>query len=146
MVDGCMVQGRWLGIEDIAQIQRLIADNPSWSRRRLSEVLCAEWNWRNGGGLLKDMATRSLLVKLDARGLIQLPERRRTPSNRMARKHSPARLGHDTGSRNARRMQVHSICGKSARMTRQESGLPQPSPSITIWGIGAQSAKISSTW
>ncbi len=86
MVDGFMVQGRWLGIEDIAQIQRLIADNPGWSRRRLSEVLCAEWNWRNGRGLLKDMATRSLLVKLDARGLIHLPRRRRIPSNRMARK------------------------------------------------------------
>lgn len=85
MVDGCRVQGRWLGIEDIVHIQRLIADNPSWSRRRLSEVLCAAWNWRNGSGLLKDMATRSLLVKLDARGLIRLPERRRTPSNRMAR-------------------------------------------------------------
>ena len=86
MVDGFMVQGRWLGIEDIAQIQRLIADNPGWSRRRLSEFLCAEWNWRNGSGLLKDMATRSLLVKLDARGLIHLPRRRRIPSNRMARK------------------------------------------------------------
>lgn len=85
MVDGCIVQGRWLEIEDIAQIQRLIADNPSWSRRRLSEVLCAQWNWRNGGGRLKDMAARSLLVKLDARGLIQLPARRRAPSNRMAR-------------------------------------------------------------
>jgi hypothetical protein len=85
MGDGCMVQGRWLGTKDIAQIRRLIADNPCWSRRRLSEVLCVEWNWRNSSGRLKDMATRSLLVKLDARGLIQLPARRRTPSNRMAR-------------------------------------------------------------
>jgi hypothetical protein len=85
MNDGCMVQGRWLRIEDIARIQRLIADNPRWSRRRLSEILCAEWNWRNGGGRLKDMAARSLLVKLDARGLIQLPARRRNPSSRMGR-------------------------------------------------------------
>lgn len=85
MGDGCIVQGRWLDTEDVARIRRLIADNPSWSRRRLSEVLCVEWNWRNSSGRLKDMATRSLLVKLDARGLIQLPARRRTPSNRMAR-------------------------------------------------------------
>jgi hypothetical protein len=79
------VQGRWLDTKDVARIRRLIADNPSWSRRRLSEVLCVEWNWRNSSGRLKDMATRSLLVKLDARGLIQLPARRRSPSNRMAR-------------------------------------------------------------
>ena len=85
MGTGCRVQGRWLEIEDIARIQRLIADNPRWSRRRLSEVLSAEWDWRNSSGRLKDMATRSLLVKLDARRLIQLPERRRIPSNRMAR-------------------------------------------------------------
>lgn len=80
-----MVQGRWLQTEDIAQIHRLIVDNPSWSRRRLSEILCAEWNWRNSSGRLKDMAVRSLLLKLDARGLIQLPARRRAPSSRMAR-------------------------------------------------------------
>jgi hypothetical protein len=85
MGNGCMVQGRWLETEDIVRIRRLIADNPGWSRRRLSEVLCAEWDWRNGSGRLKDMATRSLLVKLDARGLIQLPGRRRLPSNRMTR-------------------------------------------------------------
>ncbi len=59
-----------MATEDILQIRRLITDNPAWSRRRLSEVLCAEWDWRNGSGRLKDMATRTLLVKLDAAGLI----------------------------------------------------------------------------
>jgi len=77
------VQGRQLTEEDILRIRRLIADHPQWSRRRISEVLCAEWEWRNGSGRLKDMATRTLLVKLDARGLIELPGRRREPSNRM---------------------------------------------------------------
>jgi hypothetical protein len=77
------VQGRQLGLEDIGRIQELIAAHPDWSRRRVSEELCAEWNWRNGAGRLKDMATRSLLVKLDARGLIELPARRQVASNRM---------------------------------------------------------------
>jgi hypothetical protein len=85
MSNGCMVQGRWLDALDIERIRQFIADNPGWSRRRLSEILCAEWNWRNGSGRLKDMAVRSLLLKLDARGLIQLPARRRAPSSRMAR-------------------------------------------------------------
>lgn len=80
------VQGRQLGPEDIGRIQELIAAHPDWSRRRVSEELCAAWNWRNGAGRLKDMATRSLLVKLDARGLIELPARRQVASNRMGSK------------------------------------------------------------
>jgi len=79
-----MVQGRQLANSDIVRIRQLIAENPTWSRRRLSETLAEEWGWRNATGQLKDMAARALLLKLDARGLIQLPPRRRLPSNRMA--------------------------------------------------------------
>jgi hypothetical protein len=78
-----VVQGRVVRAVDVEQIRELIAAHPDWSRRRLSEVLAAEWNWRNGAGQLKDMATRSLLVKLDQRGWIQLPPRRWAPTNRM---------------------------------------------------------------
>jgi hypothetical protein len=45
--------------------------------------LAARWDWRNGAGVLKDMATRTLLVKLAQRGLLALPERRQVPTNRM---------------------------------------------------------------
>jgi hypothetical protein len=83
MSEALVVQGRQLTEEDILRIRRLIVDHPQWSRRRISEVLCAEWEWRNGSGRLKDMATRTLLVKLEARGWIELPVRRRRPSNRM---------------------------------------------------------------
>jgi hypothetical protein len=83
MSETLVVQGRHLTEEDILNIRRLISDHPEWSRRRISEVLCAEWDWRNGNGRLKDMAARTLLVKLDAHGLIELPARRRLPSNRM---------------------------------------------------------------
>ena len=96
MNDAVMVQGRRLTAADILSIGRLIADNPDWSRRKLSEVLCAEWNWRNSSGRLKDMATRSLLVKLDARGLITLPARRRAPSNRMALRQAPRQIWDST--------------------------------------------------
>ncbi len=78
------VQGRWLVTADILRVRQLLAENPTWSRRRLSEALAEEWDWRNASGQLKDMAARTLLLKLDARGLIKLPPRRRTPSNRMA--------------------------------------------------------------
>ena len=79
-----VVQGRRITPGDITRIRELIAGNPRWSRWRLSKVLSAEWNWRNANGQLKDMAARSLLVKLNKRALITLPPRRQVPSNRMA--------------------------------------------------------------
>jgi hypothetical protein len=79
-----MVQGRQLETSDIFRIRQLMAENPTWSRRRLSEVIAQEWDWRNGSGRIKDMAARAMLLKLDALGLISLPPRRRRPSNRMA--------------------------------------------------------------
>lgn len=84
MNETLVVQGRRLSDADILRIRELIACNPGWSRRRLSEALCAEWQWRNGRGLTKDMAARTLLLKLHAHGLISLPPRRQIPTNRMA--------------------------------------------------------------
>ncbi len=78
-----VMQGRVVSEADLEQIRQLIAAHPDWSRRRLSERLGAEWNWRNPAGQLKDMATRSLLVKLDQWGWIRLPPRRWAATNRM---------------------------------------------------------------
>ncbi len=83
MDEPLILQGRQVAPADIARIRELVTCNPNWSRRHLSQVLCAEWDWRNASGQPKDMAARSLLVKLQARGLIELPPRRQTPSNRM---------------------------------------------------------------
>ena len=77
------VQGRELSSADLELIRQCIAEHPQWSRRRLSQALCEQWNWRNDAGQLKDMASRSLLLKLEQRGHIQLPVRRQAPSNRM---------------------------------------------------------------
>jgi hypothetical protein len=84
MNEALMVQGRQLESSDISRLRQLLAENPTWSRRHLSEVIAQEWDWRNGSGRLKDMAARTMLLKLDALGLIQLPPRRCMPSNRMA--------------------------------------------------------------
>lgn len=85
-----VIQGRPLGVGERAQIRQLLAAHPSWSRRRLSQHLCRLWEWRNGAGQLKDMAARSLLLKLEQRGWIVLPPRRQTPVNRMRQKRMPA--------------------------------------------------------
>lgn len=68
---------------DLESVRSLLSSHPGWSRWRLSRALCEQWDWRNRAGALKDMAARSLLLKLQARGLITLPPKRRTTVNRM---------------------------------------------------------------
>ena len=70
-----VIQGRSITPEDIAEILSLLGENPSWNRSRLSRELCSRWGWRNGAGRLKDMACRTLLLKLERIGRIRLPPR-----------------------------------------------------------------------
>jgi hypothetical protein len=77
------IQGRCLSPADLHGLRQWVGANPHWSRWRLSRELATRWDWRNGAGVLKDMAARTLLVKLAQRGLITLPERRQVPTNRM---------------------------------------------------------------
>lgn len=58
-----------------------LQERPSWHRTGLSRQLCEHWNWRNEAGRLKDMACRSLLLKLEAHGLLRLPPRRTASVN-----------------------------------------------------------------
>ena len=73
------VQGRRLQRDDIALLVSLIDSNPHWGRYQLSLHIAERWHWRNSAGQLKDIAARSMLRKLDALGLIQLPPRRWAP-------------------------------------------------------------------
>jgi hypothetical protein len=77
-----IIQGRRIGGGELTDIRGLIETNPGWSRRRLSEVLAERWQWRAASGQLKDMAARTLLLKLHDRGLIVLPARRRVATTR----------------------------------------------------------------
>jgi hypothetical protein len=85
-----LIQGRLIGAAEVEQIRHWLADHPAWSRRRLSEHLANAWAWRNPAGRLKDMAARTLLLKLEQRGWITLPPRRRAPPNRMRQNPPPA--------------------------------------------------------
>ena len=67
------MQGRLVSEADLASIRQLREGHPQWSRQELSVHLAEEWQWRNQAGRLKDMAARTLLLKLQARGLIELP-------------------------------------------------------------------------
>jgi hypothetical protein len=77
MVSVPIVQGRVVTLAILAQVRGLIAERADWSRRRLALELCRRWQWHNAAGQIKDMAARSFLDKLEARGWIQLPPRQR---------------------------------------------------------------------
>ncbi len=79
MLETQTIQGRKISDAEITEITGLIQGNPQWSRRRLSQVLAKRWHWYAASGQLKDMAARTLLLKLHERGFIVLPERRQTP-------------------------------------------------------------------
>lgn len=76
------IQGRDLREEDLARIRSLISAHPDWSRRHLSVELAEAWEWRSSTGQLKDMAARTLLLKLNHRGWITLPPRRQAAPRR----------------------------------------------------------------
>lgn len=84
------MQGRRLRPAELRDLRQWVGAHPHWSRWRLSRELATRWEWRNGAGVLKDMAARTLLVKLAQRGLIALPERRQVPTNRMRCGAAPA--------------------------------------------------------
>lgn len=89
-----LIQGRRVSPEDLLEIRTCLTEHPSWHRTRLSRELCQRWGWRNEAGQLKDMACRTLLLKLQARGWIQLPARQRVAVNG-SRNRSPVAVPHD---------------------------------------------------
>ena len=94
METGKIIQGRCITAGDVALIRELLAGNPSWNRSRLSRELCERWDWRNEKGRLKDMACRTLLLKLERQGQIRLPARQR-PSPNAHRNREITEVPHD---------------------------------------------------
>jgi len=83
MVLLCRVQARDLTEQDLEQIRTLIDSRPHFSRNQLSIELARAWDWYTAAGQLKDMAARSLMLKLEQRGWITLPPVRRKASRRL---------------------------------------------------------------
>jgi hypothetical protein len=88
-------QGKVATAEEIEFIRRLIAENPGESRRGLSKKLCVAWNWVQPNGRLRDMVCRGFMLQLHRAGLIELPERKRTPNNPLANRSRPPRIAVD---------------------------------------------------
>ena len=73
MEDDVICQGRSICGAQLDWLRSTLATHPDWSRKRLARELCQRWQWRTSHGRWKDFAARSLLVKLEARGLLILP-------------------------------------------------------------------------
>jgi hypothetical protein len=85
-------RGKVITESDVAFIRKLIADNPTATRRRLSTLLCEAWNWRQANGVLRDMVCRSMMLALHRAGHIELPPKRQTPPNPLAHRRHPKEL------------------------------------------------------
>jgi Druantia protein DruA len=66
-------QGREIDAAQIAWLRSVVSDHPQWSRHRITQHICSQWNWRTYAGRLKTIAARSLIDKLEQRELIVLP-------------------------------------------------------------------------
>jgi len=80
-----VIQGRRINPMDLDQIRGWLSDHPNWSRWRLSREIAQCWQWYSSSGQLKDMAARTLLLKLEAQNWIQLPPRRMKSPTRSGR-------------------------------------------------------------
>lgn len=85
MAASFVLQGRLLTDTHLDEIRLLIRQSPQDSRRKLSKTLARQWDWKDSRGQLKDMAARTLMLKLQERGLIELPACRTIASKRRAR-------------------------------------------------------------
>ena len=77
-------RGRSISATDVAFIQRLMAEHPGISRRKLSAVLARAWNMVQPNGALRDMVCRSMLLALERAGHLALPAKRCSPPNPLA--------------------------------------------------------------
>jgi hypothetical protein len=113
-------RGRVITNEDIAFIRQLVAENPSASRRRLSEKLCEAWQWKQANGALRSMVCRGLLLMLYRAGEIELPPIRFKTLNPLLRREPPAPMLVDTAPINGALAELRPIELHQVRRTADE--------------------------
>jgi hypothetical protein len=98
-----------------------MAEHPQASRRELSSLLCAAWNWRQANGALRSMVCRGLMLHLHRAGLIELPAVRRQPANPLAKRRKPAAVEVDTSPLQGRLAEIQPLEFRSVRRTPEEA-------------------------
>ena len=74
-------RSRSLGAQDIGFIQSTIVRFYSKGRSHIARALCEAWGWVQSNGQFKEYAARDLLLRLEEKGLIELPPRLRPKNN-----------------------------------------------------------------
>ena len=113
-------RGKLLTADDVAFINRLIADNANDSRRGLSKKLCRAWNWVQLNGALKDMVCRGLMLELHRAGHIRLPAKKHHVNNPFVNRTKPAKVTIDQSPVNGKLSQIKSLRFCQVRRTGSE--------------------------
>lgn len=77
------IRNRLITEIELNQIHETITIHWDLGRTAISHILCEKWNWRQANGRYKGMACRELLLRLENKGLIQLPPRKKEKVNRL---------------------------------------------------------------
>jgi hypothetical protein len=73
---------RSIGEAELGFLRETVASGEFASRREMARQICARWDWRQADGNFSEYACLDLLLRLEERGLIQLPARARAPASR----------------------------------------------------------------
>lgn len=114
-------RGRTVTAADILFIRQLIAENPRFSRRRLSEKLCEAWQWKQANGALRDMVCRGLLLMLHRAGEIELPAIRQASLNPFLRREKPPGVSMDATPIRGALAGIRPISVQQVRRTSEEA-------------------------
>ncbi|MGQ9689559.1 MAG: Druantia anti-phage system protein DruA [Desulfobaccales bacterium] len=74
-------RSRSLGPQDIDFIQSTISRFYAKGRSHIARALCEVWGWVQPNGHFKEYAARDLLLRLEEKGLVELPPRLRPKNN-----------------------------------------------------------------
>ena len=107
--------------EDLSFIIKLIHENPTASRRRLSALLCEAWNWVQPNGALCDMVCRSLMLGMHRAGLIELPPVRQVNPNPLAVRSKPKPVSVETTALCCGLGQIQPLSFAQVRRTKAEA-------------------------
>lgn len=73
MNEAVTCQGRVIQQAELRWLRSVVQEHPCWSRHKITKLICSKWEWRTHSGQLKTFAARSMIDKLEQRGLLNLP-------------------------------------------------------------------------
>jgi hypothetical protein len=73
MNESITCQGRLIQQSDLIWLRNVVQSYPDWSRHKITKHICSQWGWHTYSGQPKTFAARSMIDKLEQRGLLDLP-------------------------------------------------------------------------